>query len=141
MEVGHCFLDGSADAVEFCGHESYLNVLAASTYVLQEGDQPTRSGSITLFDVDAESGRFDLIQKVETAGIFDIKWSPGLLPLLAQADADGCVKLYSLPCSGSDTSELDSKYLFSNFTLYSSSGSGVVCLSTSGALKLSFSSS
>ncbi|XP_057767197.1 uncharacterized protein LOC130987617 [Salvia miltiorrhiza] len=101
MDVGHCFLDGSADAVEFCGHESYHNVLAASTYVLEEGDRPTRSGSITLFDVDADAGRLQLIQKLETAGIFDIKWSPGLVgtPLLAQADAHGCVKLYSLPCS------------------------------------------
>lgn len=104
MDVGHFTLDGNADAVEFCPHDSFHNVLAASTYVLQEGDRPSRSGCITLFDVDADDGRLDLIQKVETAGIFDIKWSPQNTgrPLLAQADADGCVKIYSLP----DGSEL-----------------------------------
>ncbi|KAK6151549.1 hypothetical protein DH2020_014184 [Rehmannia glutinosa] len=111
MDVGHCILDGNADAVEFCPHDSFYNVLAASTYVLQEGDCPSRSGCITLFDVDADGGRLELIQKVETAGIFDIKWSPELLqnparPLLAQADADGCVKIYSLQCSDSDDSEM-----------------------------------
>ncbi|KAL0368092.1 UNVERIFIED_CONTAM: Diphthine methyltransferase [Sesamum calycinum] len=96
LEVGSRILDGNADAVEFCPHESFYNVLAASTYVLQEGDRPSRSGCIMLFDVDAEAGQLELIQKVETAGIFDIKWSPRLLqnpgcPLLAQADADGSV--------------------------------------------------
>ncbi|KAK6126992.1 hypothetical protein DH2020_039258 [Rehmannia glutinosa] len=111
MDVGHCILDGNADAVEFCPHDSFYNVLAASTYVLQEGDCPSRSGCIKLFDVDADGGRLELIQKVETAGIFDIKWSPELLqnparPLLAQADADGCVKIYSLQCSDSDDSEM-----------------------------------
>ncbi|GFP88097.1 diphthamide biosynthesis protein 7 homolog [Phtheirospermum japonicum] len=111
MDVGHCILDGNADAVEFCPHDSFHNVLAASTYVLQEGDRPTRSGCITLFDVDADGGQLESIQKVETAGIFDIKWSPGHLrsldrPLLAQADADGCVKIYSLQCSDSDGSEM-----------------------------------
>ncbi|KAL2227975.1 diphthine methyltransferase homolog isoform X1 [Sesamum indicum] len=111
MEMGSCILDGNADAVEFCPHESFYNVLAASTYVLQEGDQPSRSGCITLFDVDAEAGRLELIQKVETAGIFDIKWSPRLLqnpgrPLLAQADADGYVRIHSLQGSDSDGSKM-----------------------------------
>ncbi|KAL3623938.1 hypothetical protein CASFOL_032754 [Castilleja foliolosa] len=111
MDVGHCILDGNADAVEFCPHDSFHNVLAASTYVLQEGDRPSRSGCITLFDVDADGGRLESFQKVETAGIFDIKWSPGHLqspdkPLLAQADADGCVKIYRLQCSDSDGSEI-----------------------------------
>ncbi|KAL0304668.1 UNVERIFIED_CONTAM: hypothetical protein Scaly_3014800 [Sesamum calycinum] len=68
LEVGSCILDGNADAVEFCPHESFYNVLAASTYVLQEGDRPSRSGCIMLFDVDAEAGQLELIQKVETAG-------------------------------------------------------------------------
>ncbi|KAG8367632.1 hypothetical protein BUALT_Bualt16G0092400 [Buddleja alternifolia] len=108
MDVGHCILDGNADAVEFCPHDSFYNVLAASTYVLQEGDRPTRSGCITLFDVDADVGRLELIQKVETAGIFDIKWSPGWSgrPLLAQADADGYVRIYSLQGSDSSDSEM-----------------------------------
>ncbi|KAL0368094.1 UNVERIFIED_CONTAM: hypothetical protein Scaly_1028300 [Sesamum calycinum] len=92
-------------------HESFYNVLAASTYVLQEGDRPSRSGCIMLFDVDAEAGQLELIQKVETAGIFDIKWSPRLLqnpgcPLLAQADADGSVRIHSLQGSDSDGSKM-----------------------------------
>ncbi|PIN21892.1 hypothetical protein CDL12_05396 [Handroanthus impetiginosus] len=117
MDGGHCILDGNADAVEFCPHDPFYNVLAASTYVLQEGDRPSRLGCITLFDVDADAGRLELIQKVETAGIFDIKWSPVLLqnpgcPLLAQADADGYVRIYSLQGSDSDDSETIGKLLF-----------------------------
>ncbi|XP_051115052.1 uncharacterized protein LOC127240417 [Andrographis paniculata] len=111
MDVGHYILDGNADAVEFCPHESCSDVLAASTYVLQEGDEPRRSGSISLFNVNADAGLLELIQTVETAGIFDVKWSPRLssdssLPLLAQADADGYVRIYSLQCRGSDGSQI-----------------------------------
>lgn len=110
MEIGHCFLDGNADAVEFCPHESFYNVLAASTYVLQEGERPSRSGSLTLFDVDADAGQLQLIQRLETSGIFDIKWSPGVGeglggPLLAQADADGWLKIRSLHGYESNGSE------------------------------------
>ncbi|XP_065875412.1 uncharacterized protein [Euphorbia lathyris] len=103
MEVANCCLDGNADAVEFCPHDSSRHVLAAATYTLQEGDCPTRFGSISLFDVDADVGRFELIHRVETAGIFDIKWNPvgGNVdrPLLAQADADGCLRIHALECS------------------------------------------
>lgn len=108
MDVGHYILDGNADAVEFCPDDSFHNVLAASTYVLQEGDKPSRSGCIALFHVDADAGRLELVQKVDTAGIFDIKWSPvsaqGSLthPLLAQADADGYIRIHSLQGSASD---------------------------------------
>lgn len=110
MEIGHCFLDGNANAVEFCPHESFYNVLAASTYVLQEGERPSRSGSITLFDVDADAGQLQLIQRLETSGIFDKKWSPGVgeglgPPLLAQADADGWLKIRSLHGYDSNGSE------------------------------------
>ncbi|KAH7856591.1 hypothetical protein Vadar_003253 [Vaccinium darrowii] len=101
MEIGHCLLDGNADAVEFCPHDSFRRVLAASTYTLQEGDHPSRSGSISLFNVDAESRRLQLFHRVETAGIFDIKWSPGGAggaPLLAQADADGYLRVHHLDC-------------------------------------------
>lgn len=99
MDIGHCHLDGNADAVEFCPHESFHNVLAACTYTLQEGDQPSRTGSISLFDVDANSSRLSLIHRVQTAGIFDIKWSPigGIVgPLLAHADAEGYVRVHKL---------------------------------------------
>ena len=56
MDVANCYLDGNADVVEFCPHDSYHNILAASTYTLVEGDQPSRSGSISLFNVDADVG-------------------------------------------------------------------------------------
>ncbi|KAI8016872.1 Diphthine methyltransferase [Camellia lanceoleosa] len=101
MDVAHCYLDGNVDAVEFCPHDSFHCILAASTYTLQEGDQPRRSGSISLFNVDADAGRLELSHRVETAGIFDIKWSPvGAIvgPLLAQADADGYLRLHHLEC-------------------------------------------
>lgn len=104
--MAHCHLEGNADAVEFCPHESYRHVLAASTYTLQEGDQPSRAGSISLFDVDADTARLDLCHRVETAGIFDIKWNPvgecGVDPLLAQADADGYLRIHSLGCSADE---------------------------------------
>ncbi|KAL2459467.1 Transducin/WD40 repeat-like superfamily protein [Forsythia ovata] len=111
MDVGHCYLEGNADAVEFCPHDSFHNVLATSTYNLQEGDRPSRSGSISLFDVDADAGRLDLTHRLETAGIFDIKWSPGFgqdagHPLLAQADADGYVRIHSLRSSNLDGSDV-----------------------------------
>ncbi|XP_042499300.1 diphthine methyltransferase [Macadamia integrifolia] len=99
MDVAHCYLDGNADAVEFCPHHSFNHLLAASTYTLQEGVQPSRSGSISLFSVDANVGSLDMLHRVETAGIFDIKWSPikiGAGPLLAQADADGYLRLHGL---------------------------------------------
>ncbi|XP_009759212.1 uncharacterized protein LOC107772927 isoform X2 [Nicotiana tabacum] len=99
MDIAHCHLDGNADAVEFCLHESFHNVLAACTYTLQEGDQPSRTGSISLFDVDAESSRLSLTHRVQTAGIFDIKWSPvggNVGPSLAQADANGYVRVHRL---------------------------------------------
>ncbi|KAK8600088.1 hypothetical protein V6N13_060092 [Hibiscus sabdariffa] len=95
--TAHCYLEGNADAVEFCPHDGYQNVLAASTYTLKEGEQPNRVGSISLFDVNA--GNLELFHRVDTAGIFDIKWSSvgsSARPLLAQADADGYLRLYSL---------------------------------------------
>lgn len=97
--MAHCELDGNADAVEFCPQDSYHHVLAASTYTLQEGDTPSRNGSISLFNVNAEEKNLELLYRMDTAGIFDIKWSPvggNAGPFLAQADADGCVKVYGL---------------------------------------------
>ncbi|CAH9072133.1 unnamed protein product [Cuscuta europaea] len=113
MEVAHCYLDGNADAVEFCPQESFQHVLAASTYTLQEGDHPSRSGSISLFDVNVEEGRLDLMFRAERTGIFDIRWSPdggNSSPLLAQADADGFVRVHRLECS-SGGSEVQGNYL------------------------------
>ncbi|KAF9622126.1 hypothetical protein IFM89_029410 [Coptis chinensis] len=102
MDVANCYLYGNVDAVEFCPHDSFHHVLAASTYTLQEGDHPNRSGSISLFAVDADQGKLDLFHHVETVGIFDIKWNPigaNVVPLLAQADADGYLRVNSLGCT------------------------------------------
>lgn len=98
MDIAHCYLDGNADAVEFCPHDSYHHVLAASTYTLQEGGNPSRCGSISLFSVDAAKDSLDLLYNVETSGVFDIKWSPpggSANPFLAQADADGYLTIHS----------------------------------------------
>ncbi|KAI3430181.1 WD_REPEATS_REGION domain-containing protein [Psidium guajava] len=103
MDVAHFYLDGNTDAVEFCPHYSYNHVLAAATYTLQEGDNPSRSGSVVLFNVNAGSGQLDLLHCLESTGIFDIKWSPVEAnigrPLLAQADSDGYVKVHGLESS------------------------------------------
>lgn len=99
MDVAFCYLDGNADAVEFCPHNSYHNVLAASTYTLKEGDQPSRCGSISLFNVDADLSSLNLVYRVETSGIFDIKWNPPSghgYNLLGQADADGYLRIQKL---------------------------------------------
>lgn len=106
MDVGDVCLDGNADAVDFCPHDGFQNILAASTYTLQEGDQPSRTGSISLFDVDANNRGLNLFHRIETAGIFDMKWNPvrdGASPLLAQADADGFVRIHGLDCSNGPT--------------------------------------
>ena len=98
MDLGSCYLGGNADAVEFCPHRPFRHVLAAATYTLQEQEQD-RAGSISLFSVDAaaedESQRLRLLHTVETAGVFDMKWSPAS-PLLAQADAHGRLALRRL---------------------------------------------
>lgn len=102
MDVAQCYLDGNVDAVEFCPHDSFHHVLAASTYTLQEGDHPHRSGSISLYAVDADKRNLDLLHFVDTVGIFDIKWNPigsNVAPLIAQADADGYLRVNSLGCS------------------------------------------
>ncbi|CAN8317723.1 unnamed protein product [Cochlearia groenlandica] len=101
MDAAHCYLEGNADAVEFCPHKPYANLLAASTYTLEEGDLPSRSGSVYLFDIgDVEDIGLNLLQKVDTAGVFDIRWSHGGdgggNVSLAQADADGCLRVYKI---------------------------------------------
>ncbi|KMZ64792.1 WD repeat-containing protein [Zostera marina] len=98
MDIADYKLDGRADVVEFCPHHPYHNVLAAATYTLHEGDKPHRSGSISLFSACSVTG-LQLLQVVQTMGIFDMKWNPNerlLNPMLAQVDSDGCLSLYSL---------------------------------------------
>ncbi|XP_012568702.1 uncharacterized protein [Cicer arietinum] len=105
MDVAHCYLEGNVDAVEFCPHNGYHNVLAASTYTLQEGEKPTRCGSISLFNIDVDTGNFDMVYSEDTCGIFDIKWNPPAghsSSFLAQADADGYLRIKTLDgcCDG-----------------------------------------
>ncbi|KAJ3692529.1 hypothetical protein LUZ60_012879 [Juncus effusus] len=110
MEIASCNLDGNADAVEFCPHDQFHNILAAATYTLQEQQQSNgdsssyRTGSISLFSV-SNTGVADtdlrLLHRENTAGIFDMKWSPvnesfGNYPLLALADADGFLTVRKL---------------------------------------------
>ncbi|KAL2935957.1 Diphthine methyltransferase-like protein [Bienertia sinuspersici] len=105
MDLGHWFLEGNTDAVEFCPHDGFQNILAVATYNLQEGDPPSRFGSISLFDVNSKSRSLNRVGNVETAGIFDMKWNPiggGASPVLAQADADGCLRVHELECSSNE---------------------------------------
>lgn len=132
--MAHCILEGNADAVEFCPHEGYQHVLAASTYTLQEGDQPIRAGSISLFNVNAvsaENCNLELFHRVDTAGVFDIKWSPvgGIVgPLLAQADAAGYLRIYNLEgCSDEEKARGMIQVLFHFYVSFWS-----CCLSTKG---------
>ncbi|KAM0023989.1 putative transcription factor WD40-like family [Helianthus debilis subsp. tardiflorus] len=84
--------------VEFCPHDSFHHVPAASTYTLQEGDQPSRSRTISFFNVDLD--RVDLSYRLKTTGTFDMKWNPvganATHPLLAQADTDGFLRVHYL---------------------------------------------
>ncbi|KAK3414522.1 hypothetical protein EUGRSUZ_H00383 [Eucalyptus grandis] len=132
MDIAHFYLNGNTDAVEFCPHDSYNHVLAASTYTLQEGDNPSRSGSIVLFNVNAGSGQLDLLHCLESTGIFDIKWSPVEAnigrPLLAQADSDGCVKVYSLESSSDGPEEKDAGLVLREGTGAKVSSSMCLCL-------------
>jgi diphthine methyl ester acylhydrolase len=108
VEIASCYLEGNADAVEFCPHESFHYVFAAATYTLHEKPEAEshRAGTISLFSCSNSSdaddattksnGSLQLLCHDETPGIFDIKWSPrgdgvdgASHPLLALADADG----------------------------------------------------
>lgn len=111
MDIAQCYLDGNTDAVEFCPRADYSHILAVSTYTLQEGDNPSRSGSISLFNVNADAHRLEPLYRMEASGIFDIEWDPvgsdaGFGPLLAQADSSGCIRVH---CLESSSDELENK--------------------------------
>ena len=94
------FLEGNADAVEFCTASAHHNLLVAASYTLQEGPSPIRVGGLYLFTVGEESNpELRKLQLLDTSGIFDIKWnrsSSSFAPCLGQASADGSLRLYSL---------------------------------------------
>ncbi|KAJ4782557.1 Transducin/WD40 repeat-like superfamily protein [Rhynchospora pubera] len=114
MEIASCYLEGNADAVEFCPHDPFLHIFAAATYTLHEkGESEShRAGTISLFSCsplstdsgdDASDTGLQLLHREETPGIFDIKWSPAgegsgsaCQPLLALADADGFLSIREL---------------------------------------------
>ncbi|KAK1326246.1 WD-40 repeat-containing protein MSI5 [Acorus calamus] len=104
MDIDSCRLDGNADVVEFCPHYPYHHVLAAATYNLKEGVEPSRRGSLSVYSARADTG-LELLNRVEMAGIFDVKWRPcvdNAGPVVAQADAEGFLRLHALQCGRSD---------------------------------------
>ncbi|KAL2649766.1 hypothetical protein R1flu_017894 [Riccia fluitans] len=106
-------LVGNADAAEFCPCEPYLNIVAAASYTLQEGEQPIRSGELYLFSAEklrinetSNSSTTLSLKQVyhrETSGVFDLKLRPRSNrtsnPCLAQASADGTLRLHMLEAS------------------------------------------
>lgn len=128
MEIASCYLEGNADAVEFCPHEPFHHILAAATYTLQEkaGAESHRAGSISLFacssssDVDAASNTgLQLLCCEETPGIFDIKWNPVKdHPLLALADADGCLTVRKLQTDVGNEVEGNLNFIIKNIAIF-----------------------
>ncbi|KAJ1970353.1 Diphthamide biosynthesis, partial [Dimargaris verticillata] len=105
----------TADAVEFYPlSDSHRNRLVCATYYLlpNNSDSPTttdepstakhqsRTGQLIVVDVDHEDENYTLneVERHDTAGIFDIKWSHQPIAdqgVLAQANADGTVILHA----------------------------------------------
>ncbi|KAL3702222.1 hypothetical protein R1sor_020244 [Riccia sorocarpa] len=136
-------LIGNADAAEFCPCDPYLNIVAAASYTLQEGDQPVRLGELYLFSVhklsNVSNSSTNLTLKQvyhrETSGVFDLKWRPwtdrASNPCLAQASADGTLRLHTLEesenaamssssssSSGLNLREISSTQISSSMCLY-----------------------
>ncbi|XP_043247199.1 diphthine methyltransferase-like [Amphibalanus amphitrite] len=91
-----------ADTAEFCPMPPYRHLLLSGTYRLRE-DQPAdippeecqRDGRLHLLDC----GRRRELQRLDTAAVLDVKWSPapvGGRPLVAAADARGRLLLFRL---------------------------------------------
>eukprot|EP00899_Mesostigma_viride_P007748 jgi/Mesvir1/16975/Mv15821-RA.1 len=96
-------LEGNADCTEFCPIPGWQQLFAAATYTLTEGDVPRRDGILYLYEVSRRDTEGALgmaeVGKVQTTGIFDIKWSGtpiGGRPAIALAGADGSLALYTL---------------------------------------------
>lgn len=140
MDIASFDLEGNADAVEFCPYPAFHELLAAATYTLQQdGNELTRSGSISLFS--ATTTGLKLLHRIHTPGVFDIKWNPGIKesgslnnsiddhPLLVLAGADGFLNLYSLHSIELTLSEFCKEELSSSSMClcvdWSSSGSSI----------------
>ncbi|TKY68523.1 Diphthamide biosynthesis protein 7-like isoformX1 [Spatholobus suberectus] len=90
--------DFQACIVAFCEHKLFWFLISYSR-------QPSRHGSISLFNVEVDTGHLDMVFSEETSGNFDIKWNPPgghASPFLAQADADGYLRIKMLEgsCNG-----------------------------------------
>ncbi|KAI0257145.1 WD-40 repeat-containing protein [Lactifluus subvellereus] len=106
-----------ADSVEFCPHPDASNILVCGTYKLEDqqgsheklhspdSNSPTsapasqfRRGQCLVFEVDSEQDiSVTKAQEISLPAILDLKWchtTPSRQPLLAVADAEGCVNLF-----------------------------------------------
>uniref|UniRef100_A0A2A4J3Y9 methylated diphthine methylhydrolase n=1 Tax=Heliothis virescens TaxID=7102 RepID=A0A2A4J3Y9_HELVI len=96
----------SADSVEWCPVEPYLDVLVCGTYQLDKKDEQgdpsakqTRLGRIYLFVVNNETTDLVPIQSIDTSGILDQKWCYHTIrdyPVLAVVTSVGNLELYQL---------------------------------------------
>ncbi|KAL1091322.1 hypothetical protein V6Z11_D07G149200 [Gossypium hirsutum] len=62
MDVAHCYLEGDAEVVEFCLHDGYQQVLAASTYTLQEESKIEKLQGWKAHDFELWTTCFDIHQ-------------------------------------------------------------------------------
>ncbi|KAL9264538.1 Diphthine methyltransferase-like protein [Drosera capensis] len=117
MEIFSAHLDGNPDAAAFCPHVPYTNLLAVATYTLQQhqptthhdhdhGHEQTRLGSLSIFDVNAgDRGRVRVVDRVELAGVFDVKWSPKGVRV-GVAAADGGLSVFGVEGTNMEDSHL-----------------------------------
>lgn len=101
-----------ADTVEWCPVEPYRHILACGTYELikdkSETKPTSRRGQILLFriasDEESRSASLQLLQKVCTSAVLDMKWLYVLdvetRVLLAVADSIGYLQIYHLKDDG-----------------------------------------
>ncbi|XP_037952395.1 diphthine methyltransferase isoform X2 [Teleopsis dalmanni] len=93
----------SADAIEWCPCEGYLNNFACGTYQLEEStenlDIPMkRKGRIYIFNFKTSLNELIELCRLETAAILDMKWLPQFKhkPSLAVANAVGQIQIFEL---------------------------------------------
>ncbi|KAL0486154.1 diphthine methyltransferase [Acrasis kona] len=114
----------TADCVEWCPIEDYQQYAVCGTYLL-DAFVNKRLGKLFLFK-NPTKGVLEEVesQRLDTCGIFDLKWCHHLInnkPVLAQADADANVVLYTL--TNSLDPQIDNWHSVSNFKESSDSDS------------------
>ncbi|ORY29533.1 WD40-repeat-containing domain protein, partial [Naematelia encephala] len=107
----------SADSIEWCPHSPYRDIFTCGTYQVLE-PEPTagpsssssstevpkremnRTGRLYLFQVGNDQQTLEELERIDTAAVLDVKWSPRLDPLgqavVAVADAKGWITIYAL---------------------------------------------